>query len=334
MITIPTREHALMAALLALAVIAPARTWAVDGARIVFGGVTVDGKSRIYVTTPEGADFEQLTPRDSSGIHPAWSHDGRTIALAYSRFGDQGGIYLMDPGGGNVRALSDQLLGAGWRPTWSPRDDAVAFESSRLGFDRRGIYVVNLDGGPEVRITDPFEHSRAPSWNPVRDRIAYAWRRDDGLADIRVMDPKGRPLGQLIARPWSHAAPSWHPRGNALAFGSRGENDDNPDIYTMDADGTGIRRVTTHPAEDRRPVWSPDGTQILVESFRDGAVHLYIVGLGGRVVQRVTDARPPAFAGIEGSSWFDPAVPRSVSPTDRRATTWGWLRRLGAAGAR
>ena len=327
MITTRALEYVLMTAFLVLAAIVPSRVWAADGARVVFGGTTLDGRSRIYTTTPEGVGFEPLTIRDASANYPVWSHDGHTIALTYSPFGEQGGIYLMDPDGSDLRALAAGPPGFGWRPTWSPTDDAVAFESSRLGFDRRGIYVVDLNGGPEARVTDRFESSRAPSWSPVSDAIAYTWRRDDGFTDIRAMDRDGLPLGQLTDRPWYHAALTWHPRGKAIAFGSRGEDDDNADIYIMQPDGTGTRRVTTHPAEDSTPVWSPDGAQILFESSRDGSGHMYIMDLSGRIVRRVTDSKPLALVGISGVSWFDPAVPRGVSPIDRAATTWGWLLR-------
>ena len=155
-----------------------------------------------------------------------------------------------------------------------------------------------------------------------------------GSMDIHIMDGQGGDLGQLTDRPRHDGAPSWHPRTKAIAFESWGENDDNVDIHTMDADGSDEQRLTTHPTDDRKPSWSPDGTQILFESHRDGVMGLYIMNRDGRIVRKVTDdrllGRPGAWlTDLHGASWFDPAVPRSVSPVGRRATTWGWLKRLG-----
>jgi Tol biopolymer transport system component len=96
----------------------------------------------------------------------------------------------------------------------------------------------------------------------------------------------------------------------------------------MNADGSDERRLTTHPAADWDARWSPNGARILFTSTRDGPSALFTMGLDGRLVQKVTDER---FTDIAGSSWFDPDFPRSVSPIGRRATTWGWLKRLGRA---
>ena len=100
-----------------------------------------------------------------------------------------------------------------------------------------------------------------------------------------------------------------------------------PDIYTINTDGSDERRITKHLAWDGNPCWSPDGTQIVFESTRDDSQGLFIMDLDGRIVQKVTDER---IASVNGASWFDPDVPRSVSPIGRRTTTWGWLKRLGA----
>ena len=64
-------------------------------------------------------------------------------------------------------------------------------------------------------------------------------------------------------------------------------------------------------------------------SDRDGSNELYIVGVDGENLRRVTFGQ---FRGYEGFDWFDPDFPRSVSPVGRRATTWAWLKRLGAPG--
>jgi dipeptidyl aminopeptidase/acylaminoacyl peptidase len=99
------------------------------------------------------------------------------------------------------------------------------------------------------------------------------------------------------------------------------------DIYVIAANGTGEQRLTAHPADDGDPSWSPDGAKIVFTSRRDGN-GLYIMDRDGRNIRRVTDGGE--FRGIEGSSWYDPDAPRSVSPVARRATMWGWLRAVDA----
>ncbi|MEO2006546.1 MAG: hypothetical protein ABGY41_20900, partial [Candidatus Poribacteria bacterium] len=218
-----------------------------------------------------------------------------------------------------------------FKPTWSPRDDAIAFSRLELeeGATSWSIYVVDIDGGPGAQITDPQVSARCPTWRPEGDVIAYILG-DGGDWNIHTMDSEGRPLDQLTDRRNSGLEPSWHPRGKAIAFVSW-ENRVNSEVYTMSADGTDKRRLTTHSSVDRDPVWSPDGTQILFKSYRDGPPRLYIMDLDGRIVRRVPDHRQARFREIDGASWFDPDAPRSVSPVGRRAVLWGWMKRLGVA---
>ncbi len=331
-----TCGRALAAAVLVLTAVTAPRAWPGDGARIVFGAATRDGKKGIYITTPQGDGFKELTDHRIGGIWPAWSHDGRSIAFAHSPLGLHRSIYLMDPDGDNVRMLSRAAGGGDWYPTWSPRDDAIAFTSSRRhGLGSRTIYVADLASGAETLITDPDTWALGPSWSPVGDTIAYA--SGNAHLDIHIMDRAGTPLAQLTDRPRVDWQPSWHPRGKLIAFVSGGEDSANLDIHTRNSDGAGERRLTMHPADDRTPVWSPDGTQILFDSLRDGVGGLFIMTLEGRIVRKVTDERLAGRVGATlveawGASWHDPAVPRSVSPVGRHATTWGWLKRLGAPG--
>jgi Tol biopolymer transport system component len=233
----------------------------------------------------------------------------------------------MDADGGNLRRISNAPFPYGDSyPSWSPRGDAIAFASAREGRGREGVYVSDIDGGEEVRITGLDTSVMWSNWRPVGDAIVYASTKA-GTMDIHIMDGRGSHLAQLTDdRRWD-MTPSWHPRGEAIAFASVGEADVTGDIYTIDADGSNRRRITKHPADESDPCWSPDATQILFESNRDGRQGLFIMDLEGRrIVRRVTDGR---FDYIEGSDWYDPRFPRSVSPIGRHAAMWGWIKQLG-----
>ena len=318
-------------ALVLLCVCGMPHAWSRDGGRIVFGAVSAGaarGPRRLFVTTPKGAGFDELTAALPWGAQPAWSNDGRSIAFSHSPQRLELRIYVMDADGGNLRRISNATFAYGDSfPTWSPRGDAIAFASAREGPGREGVYVSDIDGGEEVRITGLDTSVMWSSWRPVGDAIVYASTKA-GIMDIHIMDGRGSHLAQVTDdRRWD-MAPSWHPRGEGIAFASIGEDSLTGDIYTIEADGSNRRRITKHPADESEPCWSPDGTQILFESNRDGPQGLFIMDLDGRIVRRVTDAR---FVYIEGSDWYDPHFPRSVSPIGRHAATWGWIKRSGAA---
>lgn len=315
-------------ALALLSVCAAPRAWPLDGGRIVFGGQTADLALSVYVTAPKGAGFEELTAHGPDAYDPTWSHDGRAIAFSYSPQGLAYRIYLMDADGGNLRRISDAPAPYGDKgPTWSPRDDAVAFTSYRDGAGRQGVYVANVIGGEDVRLSDPDAFAWEPSWRSSGNAIAYSGNREgfiDPDLDLHIMDRQGRHLSQLTdGAPALN--PDWHPRRNTIAFESW-DDDHDADIYTTEADGSDERRLTKHPSFDSEPRWSPDGTELLFESTRDGPPALFVMGLDGRIRRRVTAAR---FIHIDGADWFDPDFPRSVSTLGRHATTWGWIRHLG-----
>ncbi|MAF10399.1 hypothetical protein CMK11_08105 [Candidatus Poribacteria bacterium] len=322
------RNRVVIVALAFLSVCAAPHAWALDGERIAFGGVTADFARGIYVTTPEGAVFEELTEHGGHATYPAWSHDGQSIAFSHSSDGLTLRIHLMDADGGALREISNGPVHSGdYVPTWSPRDDAIAFTSSREGHLHQGIYVTDLDGR-EVRITDLDTFAKWPSWRSEGNAIAYASNRAGSL-NIHLMDGQGRHVAQVTDRRRLDMSPSWHPRDREIAYASGTVEDriGDGDIYVISSDGTGERRLTTHPTDDTDPSWSPDGSKIVFTSRRDGD-GLYIMDRDGRNIRRVTEGGQ--FRGIEGSSWYDPDAPRSVSPVGRRATLWGWLKRVGA----
>jgi len=302
------------------------RAWPQDGSRIVFAGSKADSFTNLYMTTPDGASYELLT-RVSE--YPAWSRDGRTIALS-SISGGPERLYLMDADGGNMRPITDGP--DDWRPTWSPDGGSIAFASGREGRQRVGIYVADLATGVQTRLTGMGMVATHPCWRPGGGSIVYVSNRE-GAYDLHIMDEQGRHLTQLTDTPIGDANPDWHPREDVIAFSAADTVDEDGEvtsnIYTIRADGSGEQRLTDHPASDGEPKWSPNGREILFMSKRDGGAALYIMDSRGRAIRRVTDDR---FVRIWGSSWFDPKFPRDVSPVGKRAATWAWLRRLGGPG--
>jgi TolB protein len=323
-------RHFIRAALvLTLGLAMAARVCAQDRARIVFSG-QIGSRITVFLTTPEGAWFEELTedPAWNAAYHsPVWSHDGACIALSSYRGGPHSHIYVMDADGNRLRPITDGQLDRG--PTWSPRADAIAYtwrDRNRAG---SVIRVVDVEGRREARPVTAREagaEAYEADWRPSGHAIVYSGSQAASGLDLHVVDASGLRLGQLTDGDAYDMAPAWHPRGRAVAFTrATGRFRGVVDIYAVDADGSNERRVTTHPAKDSSPSWSPDGTQILFTSDRDGAPGLFIMDADGSRVRNVTDGR---FSNISGASWFDPEVARSVSPIGRRATTWGWLRRL------
>ena len=87
--------------------------------------------------------------------------------------------------------------------------------------------------------------------------------------------------------------PDWSPDCMEVAFQSNRAETDNRDIYIMSVDGGAVRRLTRHSASDESPDWSPDGQSIAFASGREDPETIFIIGVNGEGLRRLTDG--PAF---------------------------------------
>ena len=178
-----------------------------------------------------------------------------------------------------IRQLTYDFGGA-WGPAWSPDGTRIAFVSGRhtgLGaFLNEGeIYVVNLDGSGETRLTRSGGTSDGPTWSPDGSRIMF-W--SDG--EIHVMEADGSDAINLTKNAGLDGYPAWSPDGSRFAFTSG--RDGNAEIYVMNADGSGATNLTNNAADDWNPVWSPDSRRIAFISSRNaGIADIYLMNADG-----------------------------------------------------
>ena len=152
---------------------------------------------------------------------------------------------------------------------------SVAFTSERAG--NAEIYIMNLDGSDEKRLTDNPAYDGWPSWSPDGSQIAFMSERS-GNPDIYVMNADGSNVRQLTDHPANDIWPEWSPDGKWIAFPSR--RDGNFEIYLINPDGTQLQRLTNTPGHEDFPAWSPDGKQ-LVFTRAEGDDGTYIISIDG-----------------------------------------------------
>ena len=116
-------------------------SWSPDGTRIVFSALK-GGLSDLFVYTFATRELQQLTADAFADLQPAWSPDGRTIALATDRFSSSledlkfGALRvgLLELSTGVIRPLLADDRGAKQvNPQWAPDGTAVYFVSDRGG---------------------------------------------------------------------------------------------------------------------------------------------------------------------------------------------------------
>ena len=177
----------------------------------------------------------------------------------------------------------------------------IVFMSRRDG--KPEIYVMDIDGQNQHRLTDNRDNDWWPSGSPDGKRIVFVSERD-GNREIYVMDADGGNPQNLTNQPAEDWYPSWSPDGKRIAFMSLRDGhiiDVAPtyEIYVMDADGGNPRNITNDRNDDRYPSWSPDGERIVFVSQRPGhfrskfliTYEIYVMDADGNNQQRLTENR-------------------------------------------
>lgn len=184
-------------------------TWAPDGRRIAFIGLSRAGYADLYVWDVQSDRLDRMTNDRYLEATPRWSPTGGEIVFASDRtpFGPEGArnLYLIDVAGGQVRPLT---FGR-WvdrDPDWSPDGSRLVFASDRAG--TLDLYVIDR-GGSGFRASSFAAGTMHPRWARVggRDQIVFSAFENQSYDIYRMDVPAGVP--ETVALSVDPEVPDW-----------------------------------------------------------------------------------------------------------------------------
>jgi Tol biopolymer transport system component len=199
-------------------------------------------------STNSNAHFDALRFINASG---AWSPDGKQIAYAVYKDGDNAIVIFDVESRDVVRTISVKHVHAITQIAWSPDGHFLCFSGSYGGLS--DLYLYNLESESLEQLTADRYADVQPTWSPDGRTIAFVTDRGAGTnfedlkfrpVQIGFFDLETRNIKLLAMEPdVKHVSPQYSPDGTSLYFIS--DPDDFSDVYRYSFGEDKFYRVTT-----------------------------------------------------------------------------------------
>lgn len=193
--------------------------WSPDGTRIAFIGwigepdESGQQESELFVMDSDGSNLRQVVSRPGPDLSPRWSPDGRRVAWwGYGTEDEPNHLLMVDVESGELTEL-----GEGSDPIWSPDGKRLLFvqeeqEPGVITFKPNvEIFVLDVETGDRLSLTDNIIPDRWPVWSPDGSRIAFVSERDSALGEIYVMNADGSDVKRLTDNELRESMLAWSP---------------------------------------------------------------------------------------------------------------------------
>jgi TolB protein len=225
-------------------------SWSPNGAQLAY----VSFESRkpvVYVHEVSSGRRRLLANFRGSNSAPAWSPDGKQIAITLSRDGNSQ-IYVMDSGGGSEPRRLSQSGGIDTEPVYSPDGQSIYFVSDRGGAPQ--VYRMPSGGesaGRAERVTFSGNYNISPAISPDGKRLAFI-SRVSGAYRLHVMELGG---SGAIALTDTNAdeRPSFAPNSKLILYATRQGGKEA--LLTSTIDGHIKARLASQGGDIREPQW-------------------------------------------------------------------------------
>jgi TolB protein len=225
--------------------------WSPDGLSLAYVSFE-DRLPTVYLQTLKTGERRRVSAHAGVNQAPAFSPDGKKLALTLSTRDGNLDIYVMDLATQAVTRITDDP-GIDTEPQWSRDGQNLYFTSDRAGGPQ--IYKVGIKPGDKPRrLTFQGSYNARPRVSPDESQLAFV-TQEDGAYRIATMDLRGRGDVQVLTKGHFDVSPSYAPNGAVIIYASRDRG--RGVLALVSADGRVQQRLVSSEGELQEPAWAP-----------------------------------------------------------------------------
>ena len=231
-------------------------SWSRDGRYIAYVSFEIDSRPAIFLRDVINGTRQQLTNFPGLNGAPAFSPDGKQLAIVLSKDGNPD-IYILNIADRRLQRVT-RHYGIDTEPSWSPDGKAIIFTSNRGGQPQ--IYQIQLDDLSIERLTFEGDYNAKASVLPDGSGIVMVHRRE-GVFHIAMLDLNRGRLTVLTETNLDES-PSIAPNGSMLIYATQvgGEGI----LAAVSIDGGVKFNLPSSEGDVREPAWSPQKRRMFI----------------------------------------------------------------------
>jgi Tol biopolymer transport system component/DNA-binding winged helix-turn-helix (wHTH) protein len=267
-----------------------------DGKRVGFVRDDGDRKvSAIVIANLDGSGEHELVTlpagKGFSGYGPAWSPDGRELAIgaASQTNPNQQVLISVQVGDGKMRQLNSQAWDQISTVAWTSDGKGIVFHGRGPESDFHIWLLDYPQGGLRCITPDPSRYGR-DSVSLSRDGNSLVAVRGEGDCHVWIGPADGIDQSRQITKGWLGKEDgafglAWMPDGKIVYVSSFNNSSS---LWVMNADGSLPKQITPAGSTDRYPRVTADGRYVVFQSNRGGSTEVWRVNPDGSDMRRLT----------------------------------------------